>query len=81
MFIKVPNAPMHSPHMGEQIQTIPGIFGLTERRRDTESPANDIIIAYLAVILSAMIPKIILPPMPPSETRLRAVVAAEDSIP
>ena len=68
---------MHNPHIGEHIQTIPEILGLTERRRAAESPANDIIIAFLAVILSAMIPKAIFPPIPPNARRLRAVAAVD----
>ena len=75
MFIKVPNAPMHSHQSGEQTQIIPGIVGLIESMSATERPKKDTIIAYRAVILSPKIPNTSLPLIPPIARMLIAVAA------
>ena len=81
MFVKVPKAPMHRPHRGEQNQIIPGIEGCAASKGATLSPKKDTIIAFLAVIRSPRIPKTTLPPIPPKAKILIAVAAVVELMP
>ena len=81
MFVRVPNAPIHRPHSGEQIQIMPGTVGFTDRRRAMDNPTKDTIIAYRAVIFSPRIPNTSFPIIPASAKMLIAVAAVVEFTP